>query len=376
MKIILSPDKFKGSLTGLEFCAIAEKGIKNVIPKADFIWMPLADGGDGTIEVVDYYLKSKKVDVEVNNPFFNTIKASYLYSEHSHTAFIEMAEASGYKVLDKAELDCKNATTFGTGQLIVDALERGAKTILLGIGGSATNDCGVGMATALGYRFLDAHGDQVHPIGANLSSISKIDDSGIHHQLNEVSFKVACDVNNPLYGPNGAARVYGPQKGATPADVDLLDKGLKDFSTVVDEHFKVKSQEIKGAGAAGGMGIGTLVFLDADLIPGISLIKDIADYDEKIANADWIVTGEGMMDSQTLSGKVIKGITDSARRNGIKVAALCGQSTLDGEDERTLGLSHVDTVMHRANSLEDALHNSKEYLLVMAQDFARKITDT
>ncbi|MCL4131347.1 UNVERIFIED_CONTAM: hypothetical protein GTU68_008861 [Idotea baltica] len=324
LKIVIAPDKFKNSLTGIEFCNAVEGGIKSVLPKTDIVKLPLADGGDGTIEVVNYYLKGKVVSVEVNNPFFQPIIASYLYAEKSQTAFIEMAEASGVKLLKSEQFDCKNATTLGTGEMIIDAIENGAKTIILGIGGSATNDCGIGMATALGYQFLDKNKKEVNPIGANLSKIVAIDLTQVHPKIKDVTFKIACDVTNPLYGENGAAYIYGAQKGATDNDLILLDKGLKDFSKLLKSVFNIDAQSLKGAGAAGGMGIASKVFLNGTLERGIELIKNLAQFDAHIKNADWIITGEGKLDNQTLSGKTIAGVLLSAKAKKIKVAAVGG----------------------------------------------------
>ena len=248
MKIVLSPDKFKNSLTGLEFCDAVEAGIKAITPDVEIVKLPLADGGDGTIEVVNYYLKGEVINVEVSNPFFKPVMASYLYSDSSKTAFIEMAEASGVKLLRPEQFDCKNASTLGTGEMILDAMNKGASTIILGIGGSATNDCGIGLATAIGYRFLDDNNQEVKPIGANLSSINSIDITKVHPKLNDIDFKIACDVTNPLYGKEGAAYVYAEQKGAKAEDVIMLDKGLKDFSKIINSVFNVDVQSIEGAG--------------------------------------------------------------------------------------------------------------------------------
>ena len=310
MKIVLAPDKFKNSLTALEFCQAVEKGVKQVRSDIDIIQLPLADGGDGTIEVVNYYLKGEMVTVEVSNPFFKPVKASYLYSESTQTAFIEMAEASGMKLLNEYEGDCKNATTYGTGEMILDAINRGVSKIILGIGGSATNDCGIGMATALGYQFLDENYNVVQPIGANLSKIASINTNQVNPKLGDVQFQIACDVTNLLYGKNGAAYTYAAQKGATVEDIKMLDQGLQDFSVVLHEVFDVDPQTIKGAGAAGGMGIASKVFLNGSLEPGIELIKTLAGFEEKIQGADWMISGEGKLDDQTLSGKTILGVTD------------------------------------------------------------------
>ncbi|MBN4082751.1 glycerate kinase [bacterium AH-315-A23] len=373
MKIILAPDKFKGSLTGIEFCNAVEEGLKLILPKVEISKLPLADGGDGTIEILDYHLKGKRITINVKDPLFKTIEASYLYIESKNTAFIEMAEASGMKLLPTEKQNCFLTTTFGTGEIIQHAIYKGAKTIVLGIGGSATNDCGIGMATALGYKFIDKKGNEVIPIGKNLSKIDKIDFSNVNKRLKTVTFKVACDVTNPLHGKEGAAYVYGLQKGASIEEVTLLNKGLEHFSNVLLEHFNIDVQEIRGAGAAGGMGAGALVFLDANLLPGIELVKEIIDFDKKIKDADWIITGEGKLDSQTLSGKTIQGVLKSAKTHNIQVAVLCGSISLQKEVLNDLGISYVNSIMDIARNFEDAMSNSYKYLAVISSDFAKTI---
>lgn len=373
MKITLAPDKFKNSLTGLEFCNAVEKGIKRVLPDVDILKLPLADGGDGTIEVVNFYLKGETINVEVNNPFFKPVNASYLYSKSSKIAFIEMAEASGLKLLKPEEFDCKNATTLGTGEMIEDAINKGATKIILGIGGSATNDCGIGMATALGYRFLDKNHQYVKPIGANLSEIVSIDITKVNSNLKNIEFKVACDVTNPLYGKNGAAYIYGPQKGASKEATELLDEGLKSLSKIINTVFNVDAQSIKGAGAAGGMGIASKVFLNGTLEPGIELIKNLADFDNQIEAADWIITGEGKLDSQTFSGKTIQGVITSAKTKNIKVAAFCGAVELDKESLEPFGIHYQDAVLNYAKDLDDAMKNSSKFVREMATKFAKNL---
>lgn len=262
MKIVLAPDKFKGSLTGIEFCNAVEEGIKSVIPDAEIIKLPLADGGDGTVEILDYHLEGKHIKIKVNDPLFRPIEVSYLFIESSLTAYIEMAEASGMNLLTGEEQNCFLTTSYGTGEMIHHAINNGVKTIILGIGGSATNDCGIGMACALGYVFLDKNGNEVTPIGENLSKIKKIDTSNVKEVLKEITFKIACDVTNPLYGTNGAAYVYASQKGASPKEVSLLDQGLKGIASVFIKQFGVDVQKINGTVAAGGMGTGTLIFFE------------------------------------------------------------------------------------------------------------------
>ena len=373
MKIILAPDKFKGSLTGLQFCAAVEEGIKKVFPKAEIIKLPLSDGGDGTIEILDYHLKGRKISVKVNAPLFKQINASYLYLDAVKTAFIEMAEASGMYLLKPDEQNCFHTTTLGTGELILDAIHKGAKTIILGIGGSATNDCGIGMATALGYEFEDKNRKQLSPVGKNLSHIKTINTANVIEELKSIDFKVACDVTNPLYGEHGAAYVYGPQKGASENEINELDKGLRNIANLFRKQFDINVQNIHGTGAAGGMGAGSLVFLKAELKSGIDLVKDLIDFDTQIEGADWIITGEGKLDSQTLSGKTIQGVMTSAKAKNIKVAALCGEANLEKQTLEKFEISYLDTVRKRAVDLHDAMTNSKSYLLAMAEDFAKNV---
>lgn len=373
MKIVLAPDKFKNSLTGLDFCKAVEEGLKAIKPNIEILKLPLADGGDGTIEVVNYYLDGKIIKVEVNNPFFKPVLASYLYSETSKIAFIEMAEASGVKLLKKEQFDCINATTFGTGEMISDAIKQGAETIILGIGGSATNDCGIGMATALGYQFLDEKRNKVKPIGRYLSDIATINADKVNPKLKDVKFRVACDVSNPLYGKQGAAYIYAKQKGASDNDIEVLDKGLEDFSKVIQKTFQINPQTIKGAGAAGGMGIASKLFLNGELQPGIELIKNLANFETNIEHADWIITGEGNLDEQTFSGKTIKGVVDSAKEKHIKLAAFCGHSDLNENEIRDFGIDYIDLVTNYSKSLNDAMTNGFHYVNEMSKKFADKL---
>lgn len=375
-KFVIAPDKFKGSLTGLEFCDAVETGLRRVYKDAEIIRSPLADGGDGTIEVVRYYLDADTVEATVNDPLFRSIKASYLYSPSSKTAYIEMAEASGLKVLQAHERNCMQTTTLGTGQLITDAIDKGAKEIILGIGGSATNDAGMGMATALGFQFLDRHGKTLSPVGANLLHVCSIDTSEVIPELRDVLFKVACDVTNPFYGPTGAAHIYARQKGATDADIVELDKGLKNFANVLEEHFELDVQKIPGAGAAGGMGAAACVFLNAELASGIELVKDLANFDDIVKGADWIITGEGKLDEQTLSGKAIQGVLDTAKKHEIPVAALCGIIEISERTAEKLGLAYWVSVSRNMPNLEEALKHGYTNVVEAAADFARELNKT
>lgn len=373
MKFVLAPDKYKGSLTGLEICEALENGLRKVYPDCEILKMPMADGGDGTIEVVRYYLNADTVNVTVNDPLFRPIDASYLYSGITKTAYIEMAEASGLKVLKDQEKNCMVTSTLGTGQLIADAVDRGAKEIILGIGGSATNDAGMGMASALGFCFLDRHGKNLSPVGANLVHVARIDTSGVLPELKNIVVKVACDVTNPFYGPNGAAYVYARQKGATDEEIVRLDEGLRNFAKILEKQFKVDVQNVAGAGAAGGLGAAASIFLKAQLTSGIELVKELAQFDTNIKDADWIITGEGKLDDQTLSGKAIQGVLQSAKQQGIPVAAFCGAIDITEKTASKLGLAYTVAISKDMPNLEEAIKHSYKNLVSAATDFAKKV---
>jgi glycerate kinase len=370
MKFVIAPDKYKGSLTAFEFCNAVEEGLNMVLEKVEIIKMPLADGGDGTIDVVKHYLKGNIVMVKVNDPLFRTIEAQYLFSKETRISYIEMAEASGLKLLKEGEKNCMRTTTLGTGELIADALQKGAKEIILGIGGSATNDAGIGMASALGFRFLDENNAVLEPKGENLIHIKTIDSSGVNPLLKNVVVKVACDVTNPLYGKNGAAYVYASQKGASNEDIEALDDGLINYSKIVQRQFGIDAQKIDGAGAAGGMGAGSMVFLNAQLTSGIDLIKELADFDTNIKGADWVITGEGKLDDQTLSGKTISGVIKSAKNQNISVAALCGSVNISVNAQKELGLDYAVSIVKGISDLEEAIASSYTNLVHATYNFA------
>jgi len=371
MKFVIAPDKYKGSLTAFEFCNAVEEGLNLAFgAAASIVKMPLADGGDGTIDVVKYYLKSNLVKVQVNDPLFRIIEASYLFSKETSVAYIEMAEASGLKLLAEEEKNCMLTTSLGTGELIADALQKGAKEIILGIGGSATNDGGMGMATTLGFRFLDKDGAFLQPKGENLEHVERIDTSEVNPLLKNVTVKVACDVTNPLYGENGAAHIYARQKGASQKDIETLDNGLKNYSETIQGQFGIDAQQIEGAGAAGGMGAGAVVFLNAQLTSGIDLIKELADFDSNIKGADWVITGEGRLDNQTLLGKTISGVIKSSVAQNIPVAALCGSLDISVGIQKEMGLAYAVSIVKGVSSLEQAITHSYDNLVHAAYNFA------
>lgn len=373
MKFVIAPDKFKGSLTGFEYCHAVEEGIRMVFPHAEIVKKPLADGGDGTIEVVKHYIGGERITLTANGPLFRPLKTAYIFSKTNAIAFLEMSEISGLKLLTEQERNCMHTTSLGFGELIVDAIEKGATELILGIGGSATNDGGMGMAQALGFRFLDSDGQELEPIGKNLIELKTIDVTQVHPILKDVKVKVACDVSNPLYGPNGAAYIYGNQKGASPKEIEELDKGLENYTKVVKATFGIDVQNIKGAGAAGGMGAGSAVFLNAKLVSGIDLIKDIANFETSLENADWIITGEGQLDAQTFSGKTIAGVLASAKQKNIPVAALCGSVALTKTELTTFNLGYVASVSEHCKSLEDAMANAYLNLVEASRGFAESL---
>lgn len=370
MKFVVAPDKFKGSLTGFDFCDAVEEGLRMVFPDAQIIKKPLADGGDGTIDVVQFYAQGESIPIIASGPLFRVHNTTYILSSSKEVAFIEMSEISGLKLLVTNERNCMHTTSLGVGELIVDAIEKGAYEIILGIGGSGTNDGGMGMAHALGFRFLDANDQELKPIGSNLILVKRIDTTNAHPKLTKVRVKVACDVSNSLYGPDGAAYIYAGQKGASKGEIELLDSGLKNLAKVLKETFGVDVQHIKGAGAAGGMGAGTSVFLNAELVSGIDLIKEIADFNSSLKNADWIITGEGKLDSQTFSGKTIAGVLKSAKQKNIPVAAFCGAVTISEQEAKTFGLDYTDAISKDCKDLEEAILHAYPNLVNAAYNFA------
>ncbi|QRR01738.1 glycerate kinase [Dyadobacter sandarakinus] len=358
MKILIAPDKFRGSLEADEVCQAAEKGILRAFPQAEVTCIPLADGGEGTAAILTHYAGGVSVSTQVNDPLGRPIEASYGLSADGTTAFIEMAAASGLALLSKMERNPERTSTFGSGQLIRDALDRGARKLVLGIGGSATTDAGIGMAAALGFLFKDQNGRPVSPAGHALSSIAFIDSSQADPRLAETSVTVACDVTNPLFGSTGAAVIYGPQKGADPAMVQRLDAGLKHFAGIAESHFGKKASSLPGAGAAGGLGAGAIWFLNATLRDGVSIVMEYSRIFELIRQSDLVITGEGKVDNQTLSGKVVKGLADACTSAGVPLAVICGTLHIKPEAAAAAGMTFVTSVLDRPVTLEQAQQNA------------------
>ena len=323
-KIIIASDSYKGSLSSAEVASAAEKAIFKVFPDCSVVKIPVADGGEGTVEALTLAMNGQIISCSVHDPLMKTITAQYGILKDGITAVIEMASASGLTLLAEEERNPMVTTTFGTGELIKDALERGCRKFLVGIGGSATNDAGTGMLQALGFKFLDKNGRELEKGGRILENTSTIDDSNAFPQLKECQFTVACDVDNPFSGENGAACVYAKQKGADPKMIKDLDRGLKNFAGVIAKTSGKNIDNIPGAGAAGGLGGGFLTFLDTELKPGIQMVLDTLQFKDKIKGADLVITGEGKLDKQTAMGKTPFGVLRAASKQEIPVIALGG----------------------------------------------------
>ena len=323
-KIVIASDSFKGSLSSAEVAACGERAVHRLFPDCEVVQLPVADGGEGTVETLTAALGGQSVATVVHDPLGRLITARYGWIAQTQTALIEMAAASGLPLLSPEERNPWLTSTYGTGELIRDALERGCRKFLIAIGGSATNDGGMGLLQALGFRFLDAEGRELPGCGGSLSLIQQIDTSGALAALRECQFTVACDVTNPFYGTEGAAYVFAPQKGADKEMVEALDQGLRHFAQLIHTTQGITIDQLPGAGAAGGLGGGLVAFLKAHLTPGIEMVLDALQFDTQIAGADLIFTGEGKLDAQTCMGKTPMGVLRRAQRQGIPVVALGG----------------------------------------------------
>lgn len=337
-----------------EVCDAVTNGVKKAYPNAQVTAIPLADGGEGTSKILTRQANGSEVSVTVLDPLNRPIKATYGLSEDHQVAFIEMAAASGLGLLKTEERNPLRASTFGTGQLLVDALDRGVKKIILGIGGSATTDGGIGMAEALGYAFKDAEGHTLHPNGESLGKIASIDTHNADPRLALVSVVVACDVTNPLFGKEGAAFVYGPQKGADTEMVVQLDHGLQTLAHVATRAFGRDVSLVAGAGAAGGLGAGCMWFLDAVLKDGISIVMEQCNIASLVANADLVITGEGKVDEQTLAGKVVKGLAGLCKSHRVPLAVVCGTLQITAEQAKDAGMTYAVSVLNRPMDLNAA----------------------
>lgn len=355
MKIVISIDSLKGSLTSIEAANAIKKGILSVDNKSDVVIIPLADGGEGTVEALVQGMNGEEKVISVTGPINEKVNATYGILKETNTAIIEMAQASGLPLVPAELRNPLNTTTYGVGEIIKEAIEKGCRNFIVGIGGSATNDCGVGMLQALGFEFYDENDNLVGLGGKVLNQIKRIKTDNKLKELDECNFKIACDVNNPLYGENGAAYIYGPQKGATKDIVKELDKGLKNFAEVVKKDLGKDIAHIEGAGAAGGLGFGFLGFLNSKLESGIKIILDEIKLEEVVKDADIVITGEGRLDNQTAMGKAPIGVAKLAKKHGAKVIAIAGCTTPDAVKCNEEGIDAYFSIVNKAMTIDEAM---------------------
>ncbi|QMV16719.1 glycerate kinase [Vibrio spartinae] len=373
MRIVIAPDSFKESLSAVEVAEIIAQSWQQVFPEAECIKKPVTDGGEGFVDALVTASQGQKVTTRVHNPIGVAIDAKWGMSHDRHTAFIEMAAASGLALLTTDERNPLLTTSFGTGQLISAALDEGIRHLVLGIGGSATNDGGVGMMQALGVSFVDAQGHELPPGGATLSRLDSIDLSGLDPRLQSCRIEVACDVTNPLTGESGAAAVYGPQKGATPAMVRALERGLVHYADVIERQFGQAVDKRPGAGAAGGVGAALMAFLNARLSPGIELVIEALDLAPEIVRCDLVITGEGCLDAQSLNGKVPVGIAQLAKRHGKPVIALAGSVKATDQQLHAVGIDAAFGTVQAVMTLEAALAQAASHLAQTTVQIARLV---
>lgn len=371
MKFVLATDSFKESMTSIEACNVMEKAIKKIKNNAEVVKVPMADGGEGTVEALVNSTSGTFVETEVLNPLGKKIKAFYGILGDKKTAVIEMAKASGIELIKREERNPLITTTYGTGELIKHAIDNGIKHIVIGIGGSATNDGGCGMLQALGVKLLDKNNNEIPFGGGELNKIEKIDVSHIYKGIKDVSFEVACDVTNPFVGPDGASYIFGPQKGADSEMVEFLDKNLRHFAEKIKETLNVQIADVPGAGAAGGLGGALLAFLNAKLKSGIELVIKYTNLEEKIQGADYVFTGEGAIDGQTIFGKTPVGVSKTAKKHGVPVIAFGGKVSDDADNLFDEGIIALFSIMRGVEPLDDALKNGSHNLKKTVENVMR-----
>jgi len=362
-KVLISPDSFKESLDGMEVAMAIRQGLEKGIDGVQSICLPVADGGDGTIEALVKASNGSFMTSRVLDPLGLPIDAIWGVMGDGVTAVIEMARASGLALLTDEQRDPRYTTTFGTGQLIYEAIQKGYKKLIIGIGGSATNDGGVGMAQALGVKFLDQNGKELPFGGAPLVDLKEIDMSNISPEISELSVLVASDVSNPLCGKTGASAIYGPQKGATPKMVLELDSALKNYADVISSTLGKNVELSSGSGAAGGLGAGLMAFMNAELRPGIDLVTEALDFDKYLQDCDLVITGEGAIDGSTIFNKAPVGVAKRAKKYNIPVIAFAGTLGDGYQKVYDHGIDAVFNVQNKPMSLQDSMKNTKELLV-------------
>lgn len=371
MNFIFASDSFKGSLSSESIGQILENELKKAMTEASSKTFLIADGGEGTLEAFLCKEGAVRIEATVCDPLFRKIKSSYVV--FGKTAVIALSEASGLPLLKKEEQNPLNTTTYGTGELILDALSRGYRDIVVAIGGSATNDGGIGCMSALGVKFLDENGKIIHVVGKNLEKIAKIDTSSLVSCAKEATFTVMCDVTNPLTGENGATYVYGPQKGASKEALCLLESGMKNYASVIKRDLGIDTSEIVGGGAAGGIGAALSVFLGAKMTSGIETLLNLVDFDSYVQNCDYVISGEGRIDHQSACGKVIYGIGKRCQKYGVKLICIAGCLGDGYEKAYDIGVDKIYTLVGNDVSIDEAINNAEKIYTLRARELFSNI---
>lgn len=375
MKIVIAMDSFKECMSGKDACHGVKKGFESIIgSEHDFHLLPMADGGEGTVQSLVDATGGEIVEIRVSNPLGEEIDSFYGITGDGKTAIIEMAAASGLGLISQDKRNPLLTSTKGTGELITHAIENGVEHIIMGIGGSATNDCGIGMAQALGVKFYDNEGQLVGEGGGNLHKVSSIDLSNIHPKLKNISFEIACDVDNPLTGPKGSSVVYGPQKGATPEMVEVLDNNLKHFANIIKKDLNIEVDNVPGSGAAGGMGAAALAFLNGVLKPGVDIVNECIGLENFVKDSDLVITGEGRIDHQTIYGKTPIGVSKIAKKHDVPVVAIVGSKGEGYESVYDHGINAVFSIVTSACTLDHALEKGMENIEDTAKNIAKLFT--
>lgn len=367
---ILVPDSFKGTLSAIEVCNIMKSSIKNLYEDANIISVPVADGGEGTVDAFLYALGGEKKSIWVSDAFNEQKILAHYAMLKDDIAIIEMATCAGLPLV-KNRLGPDKTTTFGVGELIIDAINSGAKKIILGLGGSATNDGGCGMASALGVKFKDEQDQEFIPTGGTLSQIYKIDMNNIYSKIKDVEFISMCDVDNPLCGRLGASAVFAPQKGADEDMVKLLDEGLAHLAKIIKRDLHIEVKDIKGAGAAGGLGAGSIAFLQSKLTKGIDVILDTINFDELVSKADIVFTGEGKFDSQSLHGKVVMGVANRSQKYKTPVIVVTGAIGENIQEAYNKGITAIFSINKEPMEFSKSALKSKENMILTMENILR-----
>lgn len=374
MKIVIAPDSYKESLTAMEVANAIEAGFRQVLPDAEYHKLPMADGGEGTVQSLVDATEGSIIEQRVTGPLGEQVGGFYGLMGDGKTAIIEMAAASGLHLVAPEQRNPLLTTTFGTGELIKAALDKGVEHIIVGIGGSATNDGGIGMAQALGIKMQDAKGNEIGYGGGELARLAHIDTRSVDPRLARIKLEVACDVDNPLCGPKGASHVFGPQKGATPEMVKQLDANLAHYAEIINNQLDRDVKEMAGAGAAGGLGAALLGLLDASLRPGIDIVMDAVNLTDIVADADLVITGEGRIDSQTIHGKTPIGVARTAKKFHTPVIGIAGCLSDDCDVVYEHGIDAIFSVVPRAMVLADALDEAAFNVQMTARNVAAMLT--